>query len=67
MRHVVLTTVLAKFQAQYEATKLNLEIFISQPKSIPEHFNFTEDVEALISQLAEIQDKIDQTKKLLES
>ena len=44
---------------------LNLDILLDNPRSIPEHVNYLEEVEALIGQLADINDKLDQVNTLL--
>jgi hypothetical protein len=42
---------------------LNLEILINNPTAIPEHINYYEEIDRLIGEVAEIDDKI----KLVES
>lgn len=44
---------------------LNLDILLDNPRSIPEHINYIEEVETLIGQLADIKDKLDQVDLLL--
>ena len=38
---------------------IDLEVFISNPQSIPEHTKFQEELDLMIGKLAEINDKIE--------
>ena len=45
-------------QGELSKLSLDLEIYLDNPTSIPEHTNFTEYLDKTISQIAEVNDKI---------
>ena len=46
------------YVGQRSKAAINLEVYTSDPKSIPEHVDFQEGLDKLIYELAEINDKI---------
>ena len=45
---------------------LNLEILMNNPTAIPEHINYYDEIDNLIGQVAEIDDKLNVVNKLME-
>jgi len=63
--HKILTVLKERYESERAEIVMNLSIFLDQPKSIPEHTNFTADVDALITKIAELDDKIEATEHLI--
>ena len=61
----ILVALLERYKAEKKEKEINLKIYIQNPQSIPEHVNFTEFVDTIISEIAEIQDKIEITREIL--
>lgn len=63
--HKLLTIMKDKYEAERAEIVMNLSIFLESPKSIPEHTNFTADVDAMIIAISELDDKIETTERLI--
>ena len=54
----ILKSYKAHLQGELSKLSLDLEIYLDNPTSIPKHTNFTEYLDKIISQIAEVNDKI---------
>lgn len=56
-RTEILNVMLKKYNADYESQHMNLSILLDNPRSIPEHSNFTDELDGIISKMVELSDK----------
>lgn len=61
----MLTVIRDKYCSERATKVLNLDILLSARTSIPEHTDFTLAVDELVSQIAELEDKIEVIDNLL--
>jgi hypothetical protein len=55
----ILKTVAKQYEAQIAKHKLNIEILLNNPTSIPEHSDFIAEIDKELSSLAEAKDKLE--------
>tara|TARA_E500000331_G_scaffold114330_1_gene111497 strand:- start:1134 stop:1361 length:228 start_codon:yes stop_codon:yes gene_type:complete len=46
--------------------QINVDIFLNDPRTLPEHTNYYEDLDKLVAELAEVNDKIVEVDRMLE-
>jgi predicted nucleic acid-binding Zn-ribbon protein len=46
--------------------QINVDIFLNDPRTLPEHTNYYEDLDRLVAELAEVNDKIVEVDRMLE-
>lgn len=56
-RTEILNVMLKKYNADYESQQMNLSILLDNPRSIPEHSNFTDELDGIVSKMVELSDK----------
>jgi len=57
----------SQLAGERDAVSMNLEILIDEPMSISEHTDFMTEVDKLIGELANIQEKIEMTEFLIKA
>jgi hypothetical protein len=62
----VLTRVKEGLIGQRSIAILNLEILINNPTAIPEHVNYYDEIDKLIGEVAEIDDKLNVVNTMIE-
>ena len=61
----ILDVLLKKYQAEYNAIICNIDIYTLNARSIPEHVQYLASLDELVTQAAEIRDKIEVVQSLL--
>ena len=64
-RATVLHKTLEALKGKRSASILNLEILINNPIAIPEHVNYYDEIDKLIGEVAEIDDKINVIERII--
>ena len=59
MREQLIRAVLAHAHGEIEKHKANVEVYLSNPAGIGEHFNIVEAIEEELNMIAKYQDQID--------
>ena len=63
MKDRIVNTLEQHYQAIIAKHKLNIEIMLTNPRSIPEHENFIQAIDKELSQLADADDKLKALKE----
>ena len=63
MKDRIVNTLEQHYQAIIAKHKLNIEIMLANPRSIPEHENFIQAIDKELSQLADADDKLKALKE----
>ena len=63
MKDRIVNTLEQHYQAIIAKHKLNIEIMLANPRSIPEHENFIQSIDKELSQLADADDKLKALKE----
>jgi hypothetical protein len=63
MREKIIITLEQYYEAKVAQHKLNIDIMLENPRSIPEHENFTEAIDRELSELANAHDKLQALKE----
>jgi len=57
----------SQLAGERDAVSMNLEVLMNEPMSIPEHTDFMTEVDKIINELANIQEKIEMTEFLIKA
>ena len=63
MKYRMIDALTSKYEAAYKEASTTLEIYLTKPVAIGEHPQHFEEMDKLISAMADAQDKIDTLKK----
>jgi hypothetical protein len=63
MKYRMIDALKSKYEAAYKEASTTLEIYLTKPAAIGEHPQHFEEMDKLISAMADAQDKIDTLKK----
>jgi hypothetical protein len=63
MKDKIIITLEQYYESKVAQHKLNIDIMMANPRSIPEHENFTEAIEKELEQLANAHDKLQVLKE----
>ena len=63
MKYRMIDALKSKYEAAYKEASTTLEIYLTKPVAIGEHPQHFEEMDKLISAMADAQDKIDTLKK----
>lgn len=63
MKDRIITTLEQHYQAIVAKHKLNIEIMLTNPRSIPEHEDFIQAIDRELTQLADADDKLEALKE----
>ena len=63
MKDRIVNTLEQHYQAIIAKHKLNIDIMLANPRSIPEHENFIQSIDKELSQLADADDKLKALKE----
>lgn len=63
MKDRIVNTLEQHYQSIIAKHKLNIEIMLANPRSIPEHENFIQAIDKELSQLADADDKLEALKE----
>jgi hypothetical protein len=59
MREHILYVLKQNYESKIAEHKLNIDIMIANPRSIPEHENFVQAIDRKLAELADAQDKLE--------
>jgi hypothetical protein len=63
MKDKIVITLEQYYEAKVAQHKLNIDIMLTNPRSIPEHENFTEAIDKELAELANAHDKLQALKE----
>jgi len=58
MRDTILSVLKTRYESEITEHKLNIDIMLANPRSIPEHENFAKAIDKELSDLADAHDKL---------
>lgn len=62
----VLNTLRAKYHAQLDIAKTNIDIFLSNPQGVAEHIDFSETVEKELEKIAHASDMLEALDRVVQ-
>jgi hypothetical protein len=65
MREKLLNAILAKYNAEIELHRWNLEVYLTNSVGVGEHSDISDDVESKIARIAELEGKVATINSLL--